>query len=123
MSVFEAIGIKPTFWPPNSLDLNPIQTIWDETKDYINKKYSEVHRSYKRLREVVIQAWESIILERIRELIREMPERCKAVIDAQGMYIKYQRIYKSSLAKHFRYMGDTYGQKRSDCCALYEVAI
>ena len=35
-SVFEAIGIELIFWPPNSPDLNPIETIWDEMKDYID---------------------------------------------------------------------------------------
>jgi transposase len=88
-SVFEAIGITPIFWPANSPDLNPIETIWDDMKDYIEAKYPEVHRSYKRLREVVHEAWESVTTERIRELIREMPERCKAVIEAQGGHIKY----------------------------------
>jgi hypothetical protein len=69
--------------------LNPIETIWDDIKDYIERKYPEVHRSYKRLREAVLEAWESITIERIRELIREMPERCKAVIKAQGGHTKY----------------------------------
>jgi hypothetical protein len=58
-------------------------------KDYIERKYPEVHRSYKRLREVVKEAWESITHERIKQLVREMPERCRAVIEAQGAYTKY----------------------------------
>ena len=37
-SVFEAIGINPIFWPTNSPDLNPIKTLWDLIKDYIQKK-------------------------------------------------------------------------------------
>lgn len=89
MSVFEAIGIEPIFWPPNSPDLNPIKTIWNEMKDYIEKKYPEVYRSYKRLKETVKEAWESVTHDRIRELIREMPERCRAVIEAKGLYTKY----------------------------------
>jgi transposase len=87
--VFKAIGIELMFWPPNSPDLNPIETIWDEMKDYIEEKYPEVHRSYKRLREVVNEAWEAVTHERIKELIREMPERCQAVIKAEGLYTKY----------------------------------
>ena len=69
--------------------MNPIETIWDKMKDYIEKRYLEVHRSYKRLREVVKEAWEAVIYDRIRELIREMPERCRAVIEAKGLYTKY----------------------------------
>lgn len=88
-SVFEAIGIQPISWPPNSPDLNPIETIWDEMKDYIQKRYPGVYSSYKRLKEVVLEAWESITHERIKELVREMPDRCQAVITAQGGHTKY----------------------------------
>ena len=41
-SVFEAIRIEPIFWPPNSPDLNPIETLWDEMKDYIQAHYPTV---------------------------------------------------------------------------------
>ena len=34
-------------------------------------------------------AWESIGQRRLDQLIDEMPARCQAVIDAQGMQIKY----------------------------------
>ena len=59
-SVFEAIGVTPIFWPANSPDLNPIETLWDLMKDYLQERSSEVPRSYKRLREAVQEAWESI---------------------------------------------------------------
>lgn len=55
-SVLEANGITPMFRPANSPDLNPIETIWDEIKDYIQKHYPAVHRSYKQLRAAVQEA-------------------------------------------------------------------
>jgi hypothetical protein len=58
-------------------------------KDYIQEHYPKVHSSYKRLREAVKEAWESITYERIKELVRTMKERCQAVIDAQGWHTKY----------------------------------
>ena len=58
-------------------------------KDYIQDHYPEVHRSYKRLRSVVQEAWESISLEAIRDLIRGMGNRCIDVILADGGYTKY----------------------------------
>ncbi len=58
-------------------------------KDYIEEHYPEVHRSYKRLREVVQKAWELITIKTIRALIREMPKRCRAVIRAHGAYTKF----------------------------------
>lgn len=58
-------------------------------KDYIEEQYPDVHRSYSRLREAVIEAWNSITLEQIQELIGTMHERCQAVIDARGGHTKY----------------------------------
>jgi transposase len=87
--VLASIGIYPIFWPAFSPDLNPIETIWNDMKEYIQVQYPKYHRSYKRLRAAVQEAWESITIERIRELIREMPERCQAVIDARGGPTKY----------------------------------
>jgi len=48
-----------------------------------------IHRGYDRLRTTVIEACESITDAEIREIIRQMPERCQAVIDANGMYTKW----------------------------------
>lgn len=83
-SIFQAINIQPIYWPALSPDLNPIETIWNDMKDYIQEHYPDVHRSYKRLRTVVQEALESITIERIRELIKTMPESCQDVINADG---------------------------------------
>jgi transposase len=89
LAEMERWGLRPTFWPANSPDLNPIETLWGWIKDYIQEKYPEVHRSYPRLRDAVNEAWNSITNEQIRELIETMPKRCKAIIDAQGGHTKY----------------------------------
>lgn len=87
--VFEAINITPIVWPANSPDLNPIENIWDDMKDYIEDRYPDVHSSYQRLRAAVLEAWEAVGFERIKELVRSMPERCRAVIEAGGGPTKY----------------------------------
>ena len=56
---------------------------------YPKKNYPQVHRSYKRLREAIQEAWDSITLDTIRDLIRTMPERCIDVIVANGGYTKW----------------------------------
>lgn len=89
MSGFQAIGITPIFWPANSPDLSPIETLWDRMKDYIQERYPEVHRSYPRLRSAVLEAWEAITYAEIREIIRGMGDRCIAVILAEGGHTKY----------------------------------
>jgi hypothetical protein len=38
-------------------------------KDYIEEQNPKAHRSYIKLRKLVIEAWNSILEERIRELV------------------------------------------------------
>jgi Transposase. len=82
-------GLMPIFWPALSPDLNPIETLWNRIKDIIEEKDPEIHRSYPRLRKAIIEAWNSITDEEIRDLIRTMHDRCQAVIDADGWHTKY----------------------------------
>jgi transposase len=44
-----AAGIRVIEWPPFSPDLNPIKTLWNDMKDYIQEYYPKVYSSYKRL--------------------------------------------------------------------------
>jgi transposase len=49
-------GIYPIFWPAFSPDLNLIETVWDQMKDYIERYYLEYHSSYNKLRRIVKEA-------------------------------------------------------------------
>ena len=89
IQALEVMGIKPIFWPAKSPDLNPIETLWGQMKDFIQEKHPQVHRSYPKLKEAVLEAWNSIIYGQIRELIESMPARCRAVIEADGWHTKY----------------------------------
>lgn len=82
-------GISPIFWPPFSPDLNPIETIWNWMKDYIENKYGDVRMGYDQLRAVVKEAWDAISPYQLHELVASMPARCQAVIDAEGGYTKF----------------------------------
>jgi transposase len=82
-------GLRPIFWPPNSPDLNPIEQIWNWMKDYIDKKCPTIHSSYQRVRQAVIEAWNSIPDKEVKDLIRKMKDRCEAVIEAGGWHTKY----------------------------------
>ncbi len=82
-------GIIPIFWPPFSPDLSPIETMWNRMKDILSALAPEVHRSYKKLRAAVLEAWNMITDAEIRDMIHSMPARCKAVIKAHGMYTEF----------------------------------
>ena len=87
---FEERGIPILEWPANSPDLNPIETVWDWMKDWIQDNYGHIPKpSYDQLRCFVKEAWDMIPEEKLLDLLKEMPQRCQAVLDADGKYTKY----------------------------------
>lgn len=88
MQEFHDRRIIPIKWPPCSPDLNPIESVWNKMKYFIQFKYPDIgdgkQRSYDKLRDIVKEAWESVTSEDLMNLIRTMPERCQAVLDAEG---------------------------------------
>ena len=82
-------GIITIYWPPYSPDLNPIETIWNWMKDWIEERYGDINYSYDNLRQYVKEAWEAITEEQLNSLIDSMRERCEAVIASQGGYTKF----------------------------------
>ena len=87
-NVFQERGVSLIFWPPFSPDLNPIETVWDWMKKYIQQHFPE-KMSYNRLREAVKEAWEVITEAELDSLMDEMGDRCQNVIDADGKFTRY----------------------------------
>jgi hypothetical protein len=85
----EERGIRSIFWPAYSPDLNPIETVWDWMKDYIVLHYGDEELPYNVLRQAVREAWDSITVEQLNDLINTMHDRCQAVIDANGNHTKW----------------------------------
>ncbi len=83
-----ARGIWLIDWPSKSPDPNPIETVWNWMKDYLQKHYPE-KMSYEKLWVAVKAAWEAVPDSFLDELIASMPARCQAVIDANGRFTKY----------------------------------
>ena len=81
-------GIRVIQWPAYSPDLNPIDTVWDEMKNWIQDNYGEKF-SYDELRGAVDAAWEHISTEFLNDLVDSMQARCEAVIRANGMHTEY----------------------------------
>ncbi len=58
--------VKKIFWPFYSSDLNPIEHVWDLIKDWIQEQYPKYEKgkiSYKLLRKIVQEAWDSIFVD------------------------------------------------------------
>ena len=58
-------------------------------KDYIKRVYGDKEHSYNNLRIYIKEAWEQITKEQLNSLIDSIRERCLAVIDAEGGFIKF----------------------------------
>lgn len=85
----KARGINLIYWPPYSPDLNPIESVWNIMKDWIQEHYLEEKLSYKVLRKAVTEAWEGVGQEKLNELLSTMRARCEAVIQANGMHTRF----------------------------------
>jgi transposase len=84
-----ARGIQSIVWPAYSPDLNPIETVWNEMKDWIALHYPEKTTSYQQLRRQVMEAWNAIGRDLLRNLVATMPQRCRDVIEADGKHTKW----------------------------------
>ena len=83
-------NVKVIYWPPFSPDLNPIETVWDWMKDYIEEHYGGYENpGYDTLRSYVREAWDAVPEWYLLTLIEEMTIRCEAVIAANGGHTKY----------------------------------
>jgi ketohexokinase/beta-glucosidase len=86
----QARGIPMISWPSKSPDLNPIESIWDDMKDYVDERLPPGgDLSYERLKRLVQEAWDSISEDYLRELLQSMPARCQAIIEADGGPIRF----------------------------------
>ncbi len=57
-------------------------------KNYLQEHYPE-NMKYDQLRAAVKEAWEKVGEFEFKELIEGMHDRCQAVIDAKGLFIRY----------------------------------
>jgi transposase len=73
-------------WPPQSPDLNPIESIWD----YVDCRLRKSSRTSKdHMWTNLRHTWNSIPKKILRKYIFSMRNRCEAVIRAKGGHTSY----------------------------------
>ena len=81
-------GIETIEWPSRSPDLNPIEHLWDIMFRSIRRR-QVAPQTVQQLRDALTQIWEEMPQDTIRRLIRSMPRRCQACIQACGGHTRY----------------------------------
>lgn len=79
-------GIQCIDFPPYSPDLNPIENLWADLARRVEQFQCE---TMEELQDIVAEQWKETSTDLLRELARSMPQRCQAVIDANGDHTKY----------------------------------
>ncbi|KAF8463995.1 hypothetical protein BDZ91DRAFT_730538 [Kalaharituber pfeilii] len=74
-------------WVPQSPDLNPIEVLWGDMEVQLGKKYGRLD-NIPDLQEK-LEEWNKISKDRLLALVRSMPDRLKAVIQANGEATPY----------------------------------
>ena len=81
----------------HSPDFNPIETVWDRIKDWLQDIYGE-KLSYDKLRNALNAAWKQITPEFLSDLVNSMQAGCETVIQANGMHTEYSLFYTCNSA-------------------------
>ena len=69
-------------WPGNSADLSPIENVWPLMKRYVSERGAS---NVTELADVIVDAWNAVVTpELCAKLVRSMPERIQACLQARG---------------------------------------
>lgn len=85
---FLEVGINCMNWPSRSPDLNPIEHVWDELGRRVRAR-DPAPATLRDLKQALVEEWDNIPQERIKNLINSMPNRLEAVRRARGGNTKY----------------------------------
>ena len=75
-------------WPAMSLDMNPIEHVWDFIGRKINQRNPKC-QNIDELRTAILEEWQQFPQERIRRLLRSMTRRVTELHNKRGGYNRY----------------------------------
>jgi transposase len=78
MDYLEQNNINVLPWPSKSLDLNPIEHLWDRLDKRVRQR-KPPPQTLDQLHQVLQQEWQKIPRNNVRNFIESMPRRCRAV--------------------------------------------
>ena len=79
-------GVQLIDWPPCSPDLNPIENLWAD----LNRRVELHHaKTIEELQSVIRTEWKNTSRHTLQQLVRSMPDRCAAVLQAAGSTTAY----------------------------------
>ena len=81
-------GVEVMDWPAQSLDMNPMEHIWDQMPVWI-WDMDDPPSTVAELNNAVCQAWVAVQPGRVRTLVESMPRRVRALLAARGGHTRY----------------------------------
>ena len=88
MDYLEQNNINVLPWPSKSLDLNPIEHLWDQLDKRVRQR-KPPPQTLDQFRQMLQQEWRTIPRNNVSNLIESMPRRCRAVLAARGGHTRY----------------------------------
>ena len=76
-------GVEELDWPAQSLDLNPIEHLWDQLERRLRDRPSRP-TSVPDLKNAHVEEWSNIPIDTILNLVHSLPRIVEAVIVAKG---------------------------------------
>ncbi|KAG0128168.1 hypothetical protein HOY82DRAFT_489608, partial [Tuber indicum] len=80
--------METTQWPAQSPDLNLIEALWLDMENELGETWGRIG-DIAMLERALDAVWQAIPNERLKGLIRTMPQCLQAVIDAEGGATRY----------------------------------
>ena len=75
-------------WPPYSLDLSPIEHLWDELDRRVRRRRN-VPQTLGQMRQALQEEWNNIPLTKINKLIDSMTSRVRSAAAVRGGHTRY----------------------------------